>query len=87
MLASGPLRLRIRLLPPGLPVQKSVPQQAANIARKATPSAPTPTVIEKLESMQLPPNVRLEPYVPRKVRFWKVSKPERDQLWSEFKEM
>lgn len=99
MLASVPRLLHIQPLPQHLRIQKAVIRQAAQTAQRTTPAPAAPTVLDKLQSVDLPSNVRLVPYVPRKNRFWKVchtrhwhsiltqvSKEERDQLRAEFQE-
>ncbi|KAI3625603.1 hypothetical protein CBS9595_000964 [Malassezia furfur] len=86
MLASVPRLLHIRPLPQNLRIHQAVTRQAAETAQRATPAPAAPTVLEKLQSVDLPSNVRLVPYVPRKNRFWKVSKEERDQLRAELQE-
>ena len=114
MFASAPKLLRIQPLPaaargaPAAAAAKNAgaaPAAAAAASAKpvtgTAPSRPEPTVAERLRSMpDMPPNLRVEEFIHRKKRFWKVrprrgdaaeltqqvSKAEREVLKKEFKE-
>ncbi|WFD07865.1 hypothetical protein MVES1_003233 [Malassezia vespertilionis] len=80
--------LRIEPLPKGMRANAVVQRQAKQHAERAAPKPRAPSVLERLASgpAPLPTNLRLVPFVPRKERYWKVHKDQRDILMKELKE-